>query len=253
MNARDPGRRETPGKVLKDRHSPRRRGRMGTSQCIERALFGRYVFGGHASRTSYAMSESAISPLCGFERGFFGVVGDGAAGSERDGERESSLSIRVRGVVVGRGRSGRTRKRPREARATLGRRRRRRVGWRIRPRGGCSTVATTTTTTTTTRARALARRRKMTTTTTTGADDDDARRRRRRRGARQARASRHRGEVRRAAASTRATCSPCRREGATTSDASEGALARLQSVVARESSRSSPTARFQHLIAFPFK
>ena len=67
-------------------------------------MFGRYVFGGHASRTSYAMSESAISPLCGFERGFFGVVGDGAAGSERDGERESSLSIRVRGVVVGRGR-----------------------------------------------------------------------------------------------------------------------------------------------------
>jgi hypothetical protein len=53
----------------------------------ERALFGRYVFGGHASRTSYAMSESAISPLCGFERGIFGVVGDGAAGSERDGER----------------------------------------------------------------------------------------------------------------------------------------------------------------------
>ena len=51
-------------------------------------MFGRYVFGGHASRTSYAMSESAISPLCGFERGFFGVVGDGAAGSERDGERE---------------------------------------------------------------------------------------------------------------------------------------------------------------------
>ena len=31
LKARDPGRRETPGKVLKDRRSPRRRGRMGTS------------------------------------------------------------------------------------------------------------------------------------------------------------------------------------------------------------------------------
>jgi len=27
----DPGRRETPGKVLKERRSPRQRGRMGTS------------------------------------------------------------------------------------------------------------------------------------------------------------------------------------------------------------------------------
>ena len=31
MKARDPGRRKTPGKVLKERRSPRRRGRMGTS------------------------------------------------------------------------------------------------------------------------------------------------------------------------------------------------------------------------------
>ena len=31
MKARDPGRRDAPGKVLKDRRSPRRRGRMGTS------------------------------------------------------------------------------------------------------------------------------------------------------------------------------------------------------------------------------
>jgi hypothetical protein len=31
LNARDPGRRETPGEVLKDRRLPRRRGRMGTS------------------------------------------------------------------------------------------------------------------------------------------------------------------------------------------------------------------------------
>ena len=31
LNARDPGRRDAPGKVLKDRRSPRRRGRMGTS------------------------------------------------------------------------------------------------------------------------------------------------------------------------------------------------------------------------------
>eukprot|EP00982_Pelagococcus_subviridis_P006334 30067-Pelagococcus_subviridis.AAC.3 len=36
MKPRDPGRRETPGKVLKDRRPPRQRGRMGTSQCIER-------------------------------------------------------------------------------------------------------------------------------------------------------------------------------------------------------------------------
>jgi len=31
LNARDPGRRDTPGKVLKDRRSPRERGRVGTS------------------------------------------------------------------------------------------------------------------------------------------------------------------------------------------------------------------------------
>ena len=31
LKPRDPGRRETPGKVLQDRRSPRRRGRMGTS------------------------------------------------------------------------------------------------------------------------------------------------------------------------------------------------------------------------------
>ena len=31
LKARDPGRRETPGKVLKERRSPRQRGRMGTS------------------------------------------------------------------------------------------------------------------------------------------------------------------------------------------------------------------------------
>ena len=31
LKARDPGRRESPAKVLKDRRSPRRRGRMGTS------------------------------------------------------------------------------------------------------------------------------------------------------------------------------------------------------------------------------
>eukprot|EP00982_Pelagococcus_subviridis_P015002 31373-Pelagococcus_subviridis.AAC.4 len=38
MKPRDPGRRDAPGKVLKDRRSPRRRGRMGTSQCVvERA------------------------------------------------------------------------------------------------------------------------------------------------------------------------------------------------------------------------
>eukprot|EP00982_Pelagococcus_subviridis_P010998 31046-Pelagococcus_subviridis.AAC.4 len=30
LKAGDPGRRETPGKVLKDRRSPRQRGRMGT-------------------------------------------------------------------------------------------------------------------------------------------------------------------------------------------------------------------------------
>ena len=35
LKARDPGRRETPAKVLKDRRSPRERGRMGTS--VERA------------------------------------------------------------------------------------------------------------------------------------------------------------------------------------------------------------------------
>eukprot|EP00982_Pelagococcus_subviridis_P016147 31456-Pelagococcus_subviridis.AAC.1 len=32
LNARDPGRRETTGKVLKERRSPRRRGRMGTNR-----------------------------------------------------------------------------------------------------------------------------------------------------------------------------------------------------------------------------
>eukprot|EP00982_Pelagococcus_subviridis_P004342 29130-Pelagococcus_subviridis.AAC.6 len=37
LKARDPGRRETPGKVLKDRRSPRRRGRTGTSVNEERA------------------------------------------------------------------------------------------------------------------------------------------------------------------------------------------------------------------------
>eukprot|EP00982_Pelagococcus_subviridis_P012426 31174-Pelagococcus_subviridis.AAC.4 len=37
LNARDPGRRDAPGKVLKDRRSPRRRGRMGTGVMIERA------------------------------------------------------------------------------------------------------------------------------------------------------------------------------------------------------------------------
>eukprot|EP00982_Pelagococcus_subviridis_P011552 31094-Pelagococcus_subviridis.AAC.3 len=31
LKARDPGRRETPGKVLKERRSPRERGRMGAS------------------------------------------------------------------------------------------------------------------------------------------------------------------------------------------------------------------------------
>ncbi|EEH51364.1 uncharacterized protein MICPUCDRAFT_54519 [Micromonas pusilla CCMP1545] len=31
LKARDPGRREPPAKVLKDRRSPRQRGRMGTS------------------------------------------------------------------------------------------------------------------------------------------------------------------------------------------------------------------------------
>jgi hypothetical protein len=31
LNARDPGRRETTTKVLKESRSPRRRGRMGTS------------------------------------------------------------------------------------------------------------------------------------------------------------------------------------------------------------------------------
>jgi hypothetical protein len=31
LKARDPGRRDAPGKVLKDRRSPRQRGRMGTS------------------------------------------------------------------------------------------------------------------------------------------------------------------------------------------------------------------------------
>ena len=38
LKARDPGRRETTGeKVLKDRRSPRERGRMGTSVILERA------------------------------------------------------------------------------------------------------------------------------------------------------------------------------------------------------------------------
>jgi hypothetical protein len=39
LKARDPGRRDAPGeKVLKERRSPRRRGRMGTSVILERAL-----------------------------------------------------------------------------------------------------------------------------------------------------------------------------------------------------------------------
>eukprot|EP00982_Pelagococcus_subviridis_P016665 31491-Pelagococcus_subviridis.AAC.1 len=37
MKARDPGRRDAPAKVLKDRRSPRRRGRTGTSVITERA------------------------------------------------------------------------------------------------------------------------------------------------------------------------------------------------------------------------
>ena len=37
LKARDPGRTDTPGKVLKERRSPRERGRMGTSVILERA------------------------------------------------------------------------------------------------------------------------------------------------------------------------------------------------------------------------
>jgi len=48
LKARDPGRREMPRKVLKDRRSPRRRGRMGTSvrrthQTITAALDALYI------------------------------------------------------------------------------------------------------------------------------------------------------------------------------------------------------------------
>jgi len=56
LKARDPGRRDTLGKVLKDRRSPRRRGRMGTSVMIERAF--------HAAGIASVISHANIR-LCG--------------------------------------------------------------------------------------------------------------------------------------------------------------------------------------------
>ena len=63
LKARDPGRRETVAKVLKDRRSPRGRGRMGTSVIRERAfrklLNVGDMFSGHfsGSRTIFCISE----------------------------------------------------------------------------------------------------------------------------------------------------------------------------------------------------
>ena len=77
LKARDPGRRDTPGKVLKDRRSPRERGRMGTSVVTERACsrcastvfrakfraFLRSLIGVSSARFSLSMLCSTFSSI----------------------------------------------------------------------------------------------------------------------------------------------------------------------------------------------
>ena len=101
LKARDPGRRDTPGKVLKDRRSPRRRGRMGTSvwDAPERARRGsRRCLSASPGSDASSSPAAARSALVGEARGSV-VSAEMARGGARDDEgprRGRAISAEVR-------------------------------------------------------------------------------------------------------------------------------------------------------------